>query len=155
VVSNSLPTWLTLGNIVPFYPSFAVPYNLAPPYAAVHIEPSNTTALQQVPWIDNNLVSWQLTQDKVRLELYGVRNQTAIILLNAILKYMTDYETIGLMNTPIVCDEKRTQVELGVLAMKKTIEFDVSYYQSAQTLIAYQYILSAIPTYKVGPLIVT
>lgn len=57
IVSNSLPIWLAnppipaAGGYIPVYPSFAVPPNTSPPYVAVHIEPSSTTALQAAPLI--------------------------------------------------------------------------------------------------------
>jgi hypothetical protein len=41
VVSNSLPIWLGLNEIMPMYPSFLVDANLPPPYAAVHIDPNS------------------------------------------------------------------------------------------------------------------
>jgi hypothetical protein len=52
------------------------------------------------------------------------------------------------VNTPIMRDEKRIQSELDLLAMKKTIEFDVSYYQTRTADIARQLILSAIVSYS-------
>jgi len=48
---------------------------------------------------------------------------------------------------PIIRDEVRTQSELNVRGMKKSIEFEISYYQSVAQDIARQLILSSIPTY--------
>jgi len=46
------------------------------------------------------------------------------------------------MNIPVPRDDKRTQAELGVLAIRKTIEFDVNYYQARVRDAALTYIKS-------------
>lgn len=143
VVSNSLPAWLTLTKFMPMYPSFAVPANVLPPYGAVHIEPANTVALQAFPSKDSTGSHFQLVQDKVRITTYGLRNNAALDFQDYVTQYSLDTDNIGIMNTPAFRDEKRTQVELGILAMKKTIEFDVSYYQTRIADVARQLILSA------------
>ena len=56
-------------------------------------------------------------------------------------------DEFGIMNMPIIKDEVRTQSELNVRGMKKSIEFEISYYQSVAQDIARQLILSSIPTY--------
>jgi hypothetical protein len=142
IVSNSLPAWLSIQGYTPewlnplnpgvtLYPSFLVPDNLEPPYGSVHIEPASTTALQSVPLLGPTASGTQLATDRVRVTLYGLTNVQALDWLQTALRYMEDTSVIGLMNMPIMRDEKRTQVELGALAMKKSIEFDVSYNQSA------------------------
>ena len=55
------------------------------------------------------------------------------------------------MNMPIMRDEKRGQMELQAIAMKKTIEIDVSYYQARINDIARQLIESCIVQYTVSP----
>ena len=52
---------------------------------------------------------------------------------------------IGIMNLPIVRDEKRTQSELGTLAMKKIIDYEISYHQNRVNTVARQVIKSTIP----------
>lgn len=143
IVSNSLPVWLTLNKFMPMYPSFAVPANVLPPYGAVHIEPTNTTALQAFPSKDASGSHFQLVQDKVRLTTYGLRNNEALDFQDYVTQYSLDTDNIGIMNTPAFRDEKRTQVELGILAQKKTVEFDVSYYQTRIADVARQLILHA------------
>ena len=159
VVSNSLPAWLALNGYAPLYldgfnnlglplfPSFAVPDNLTPPYASVHIEPSDTSPLQMTPYIDATMGHWQLARDRVRVTLYGVRNAAALNFLDCVQQYSLDTDAFGLMSVPIVKDEKRTQVELSMLAMKKTIDFEVSYYQNRVNGIARQYITRCVPTF--------
>ena len=44
---------------------------------------------------------------------------------------------------PVIRDHKRTQAEIMAIALKKSIEFDVSYYQQTADAIARQLITSA------------
>ncbi|WP_343743371.1 hypothetical protein [Herbaspirillum huttiense] len=148
IVSDSLPIWLSLNQICPVYPSFLIPDNLRPPYAAIHIFPDQTRAIQSVPMYDRDGSHYQLVADRVRVTLYGMRNFNALDYQDYILDYMSnDENALGLMNMPVMRDEKRTQSELTVIAMKKTIEFEVSYYQSRVRDVARQFILSAIPNF--------
>ena len=162
-VSNSLPIWLTLNKWVSMYPSYLVPANLVPPYCAVHIEPAGTSAMQAVAQLApvykkvNGVIVQplqivrmehvQLMQDKVKLTVYGLNNDAIIGLYDNIIEYMTNNDDLGLMNMPSIKDDKRGQAELGIIAMKKTIDFEVSYYQSRAYECAKQLILSAIPSY--------
>lgn len=143
IVSNSLPIWLTLNQYFPMYPSYLVDQNLVPPYAAVHIEPGDTEALQAAPRIFPNSSHYQLAKDKVKITIYGTRNADALEFQDYVFNYSLNTDNIGIMNMPIVRDEKMTQSELGVIAMKKTMVFEVSYYQQNVRDIAMKYILSA------------
>jgi hypothetical protein len=143
VASNSLPVWLTLNQTCPMFPSFMVPENLPPPYCAVHIEPTETRALQAVPYRDGDGSHWQLASDRVRLTFFGVNNAKALAFQDAVLQYSLNTDVIGLMNEPIFRDDKMTQVELGTVAQRKTIEFEVSYYQLNVVNAAQQFIKSA------------
>jgi hypothetical protein len=157
IVSNSLPIWLTQttfqATTVPVYPSYLVPANIVPPYVTVHIEPSMTevpsfpidtwpgtpdpdTALQPMP-------STQLAKDKVRLTLYGFNNQQAIQYYSALIDYSLTTENFGFGNSPAIRDDKRTQSEMAVIAMKKTIEIDAWYFQGTADAIARRLILEA------------
>lgn len=149
VVSNSLPIWLALNAFMPVYPSFLVDSNVSPPYASVHIGPDDTEAVQAVPSQDRMSNHWQLVSDRVRVTLYGMRNFNALDYLDYVLDYMLNGDVMGLMNMPVVRDEKRTQAEITVLAQKKSILFQVSYYQSRIRDLARQLILSCIPTFEV------
>jgi len=169
VVSNSLPIWLSLiapvfsspdlvgvnlnGIGVMLYPSFAVPDNLAPPFVAVHIDPGGTRALQPIPRYDADGNPWQLVADRVRLTLYGFRNPEAIAFLNYVERYMLVTENMGMLSGPTlgtaVRDDKHPQPELLILSQKKTIDFEVSYYQTAALKIAQQFIKEAIVTFEV------
>lgn len=159
VVSNSLPLWLALSTYqdptgasflgVPLYPSFAVEDNLPAPYGVVHIDPEQTTALQPIPYLGSTLSHDQLVQDKVRITLYGYRNAQALGFLDGVEAYSVNTDNFGLMNTPTVRDGKRTQVEYGILAMQKFLDFEVSYYQSTVRNVARQLIKQALATYIV------
>lgn len=159
VVSNSLPIWLALNNYVtaglglsstvPLYPSFAVPDNLPPPYGAVHIRPETTAALASAPLLGPTLSHDQLVHESVRITIYGLRNDDALTFQDVVNQYSLDTDAIGIMNMPIIRDEKRTQAELAILAMKKSIEFEISYYQSVARNVARQLILSAVPQFIV------
>ena len=146
IVSNSLPLWLTLTKYFPVYPSYLVPNNLKPPYAAIHIDPTRTEAIQAAPRIFPNSSHYQLTKDTVKITIYGERNSTALEFQDYVLDYSLNYDKIGIMNMPVIRDEKMTQTEFGTIAMKKTIEFEVSYYQQNIRDVAIQYIKEAFIT---------
>jgi hypothetical protein len=143
VVTNSLPIWLSMANYMPNYqggfvcpiadmfPSFLVPENEEPPYAAVHIE--ETKALAAFPYLDKQNMSSQLVSDLVRITTYGVTNNDMIKFLNFVVQYSQDEGLIGMMNMPTIVDEKQTQAELQTIAQKKVIEFKVSYLQTYST----------------------
>lgn len=162
IVSNSLPIWLSLSGYQPPYPgfncslalfpSFLVPDNLPPPYGVVHIEPSGTLAIAATARIGHLSGHHQLSQDKVRVTLYGLDNEAALTFLDAVNQFSYDYCSIGMMSNPVVKDEKRTQAELLVIAQKKTIDFDVSYFQHVARDVARQLILSSVQTYIPEPL---
>jgi len=143
IVSNSLPIWLALNQFFPMYPSYLVDQNIPPVYAAVDITPANTIALQDFPLLDPDSNPWQLVKDTVKITIYGIRNHEALNFVQYILDYSRNTDNIGLMNMPVMRDEKMTQSELGILAQKKTITFEVSYYQTTVNNIARQLIEKA------------
>lgn len=161
VVSNSLPIWLTLQSYNPIwleppnpnitlYPSYLVPDNTRPPYGTVHIEPRGTQAVEAVPLLDSMTNHQQLACDYVRVTLYGATNGQAASWLDLALRYIRDNDYtagIGLMNTPIIRDDKRGQVEIAAIAMKKTIDLEVSYLQVAVNNIAQQAFQQAVETF--------
>lgn len=165
VVSNSLPFWLAIQGYnmpwcagfevpPPLFPSFAVPTNLEPPYGVVHIDPGQTQALGSAPVLSSSLSHNQLTRDTVRITLYGVRNAGALNFLDLVNQYSLDTDAIGIMNMPVFRDEKKTQAELAILAMKKTAEFEISYFQSTARSVAQQIISQALVTFEVAPPVV-
>lgn len=152
VVSNSLPIWLAMPTYIPpypgficpvlkMYPSFLVPENETPPFAAVHIE--DTQSLVEAAMLGPTLTSTQLSSETVRVTLYGLNNDDAITFLNFVLQYSYDWNFIGMMNMPIIRDEKDHQSELQTVSQKKTIEFKISYLQNSVRNIARQHILHA------------
>jgi hypothetical protein len=156
IVSNSLPIWLAMpsykppypGFTCPFdlYPSFLVPQNTPPPYGSVHIE--GTKALEAVALLGPRLQSSQLAWEKVFVTTYGVENDDIITFLNFVIQYSFDWSYIGIRNMPIVRDEKHEQPELGVIAQKKLIEFEVNYLQDSVRDVARQYIKHCIVNYN-------
>ena len=162
VVSNSLPAWLALGaapqaiwqaprQMFPVFPSYAVPNNMTPPYAAVHIDPDGTEAIGAAPYVDGESSQFQLTSDRVRITFYGLRNDAVRDFLLAVNQFSVNTDVFGLMSmAPAIRDHKRPQVEMDILAMKKTAEFQVSYYQSRVNDFAVQTIKSAIPSFVIG-----
>lgn len=166
IVSNSLPIWLGLPlqstvyapfGIAPVYPSFLVPDNIVPPYITAHIDPSTTIAQQAFPLFDwsaranpngdpsplYELPSYQLMRETVRLTLYGFTNQQAIQFFAALMDYSVNTDEFGFGSSPAIVDDKRTQVEIAALAMKKTFAIQVSYNSGTSDAIARRLILEA------------
>jgi len=159
VVSNSLPLWLDLVNpsipVIglnglpwPVFPSFLVTQNLAPPFIAVHIPPESTVALSGAPLLNRTLSHSQLVREKVRVTTYGLRNAEVLDFCDYVQWQFRNLPRLGIMNMPVPRDEKQTQVELGVLAQRKTIEYEVNYLQATARNMARQLILSAFVTYE-------
>lgn len=156
IVSNSLPIWLSQNSFAPVYPSYLVPANVVPPYITAHVEPSMTEvpSFPIIVWpgtvVPNSgasplyeLASTQLAKDHVRLTLYGFNNQTAIQFYMSLIDYSLNTDDFGFGNSPAIRDEKRTQVEMAVIAMKKTIDIEAWYYQGTADAVARRLILSA------------
>lgn len=157
VVSNSLPLWLalntynpvypTFSNTVMMYPSFLVPANLAPPFASVHVRPESTKGLSALPALNTRYAQNQLCFEIVDITMYGLKNSDAQDFIACINQFTMDYGTIGIMNMPVLRDEKRPQVELGALAQVKTITFEINYLQERVRDVARQLISLAPITY--------
>lgn len=162
VVSNSLPIWLSMANTAPvdylpfsnpfpMYPSFLAPNNIVPPWITVHVPPESTKALGSTPVLGRRLTHSQLTEDTVRITLWGLRNDEAMNFVDFVNQFSYYTDLIGIMNTPVPRDEKRTQSETNTLAIKKTIEYQVSYQQLSVRDVARQLILRVIPTFIFPP----
>ena len=96
------------------------------------------------------MTAQQLTHDLVRLTFYGMNNSQIIAWVAGIMDYSLNTDDFGFMSNPIPQDDKRTQVEIAAIAMKKTIELDVSYYQSAADALARRLIAQALTTYTLS-----
>lgn len=151
IVSNSLPFFLALDSqvglydwlnppTISFHPSFLSPDNMIPPYATVEIIPGSVQALQAGAAFDNDGTRWQLTKERVRLTFFGLRNQQIMDVLDYITRWSLIFDKMGIMNMPIVEDEKQIQPEIGAIAMKKTITLEVNYYQKSARDISRQLI---------------
>lgn len=162
VVSNSLPAWLALNGYAPAYgfatgvtlfPSFLSPENLTPPFGTVHVAPETTRGLAAAPRITPGTSShYQLCAERVKITLWGTRNYNALDFVDAVNQYSLDTGIFGLMNTPVIQDEKRTQSELATIAMKKSITYEISYHQSRMRQVGQQLIESAVPNFFVNGL---
>lgn len=151
VVSNSLPIWLTLNSICPVYPAMLLPDNMPAPYIAVDVQ--QTTALAMAPLLDGNLSHFQLTQDRVHLSAYGLRNAAIMDFVDMVNRYTIEDGAFGIVGElALPRDEKRSQNELNILAQKKSLDYDVAYYQNSVRDVARQFILSCIPTFLIGDL---
>jgi len=178
IVSNSLPIWLSLNQFFQMYPSYLVGQNISPPYASVDIQ--STIALGQFPIVSNiapianqsktavagyavagyavageNEIATQssiqqLAKDTVKINIFGIRNQEALNFVNYIYQYSLNTDNIGMMNMPIIFDEKVTQPEFGIIAQKKSIIFEVSYYQNTVNDVALKLIQQAFITLTRG-----
>ena len=150
VVSNSLPIWLQFQAIAPVYPSFLVPENIAPPYIVAHIGEGATSTLQPVA-LKTDAGNWQLMAERVKLILYGFRNNEARNFILAIQDASLDPGNFGIMGTGIALrDGKAIQSELNILAQQKIIELQISYNQQAVNDSAIRYIESVLPVTKTG-----
>lgn len=161
IVSNSLPAWLAMAGYAPpwafwrapppIYPSMTSPLNARPPFVTVHVLPESTVALASAPTIDRQTSSHtQLCTDTVRLTLWGMTNAAALDFVDMTYRYSLDTARFGVMNIPSVKDEKRGQVELGLVTMKKTVEFQVSYLQQTMRSVAQQVIKTCVPAFAIG-----
>lgn len=150
IVSNSLPFWLTLNRFGIVFPAFLGAPNTRPPFLTAHVLPNTTKALSAMEeWHADGSMS-QLTSERVRISLYGFDNETAWSYKHYVEQYSINADLIGIMNMATVKDETLTQPELAVIAMKKVIEFEVSYHQGRARGVARKFIKSVIPTYTVG-----
>ena len=158
IVSNSLPAWLALNTYNPIwdtplpapafqlYPSYIVPSNIVPPFGVIHIPENGTTTHQTVPYLDDTMSHQQLAEDHVEVTLWGCDNDLALAWMDAVIQYTDDWGAFGIVNMPIMSDDKRPQVDILALAKKKRILFDVSYNQQSVRDITRQLILSAFMT---------
>lgn len=156
IVSNSLPFWLTFNdyanapwepfvNPVKLYPSYLVPLNIVPPFAAVHIE--NTEAIGN-PLYDKTFGRTQLVKELVRVTTFGLSNDLIEDFIDFVLMWVQNHpDLMGISNHPVARDEKRAQVELQAISQKKVVDFEVNYYQSRARNIAQQSINQVLTTY--------
>lgn len=155
IVSNSLPIWLSLNALeaypweyfgnpgVVLYPAYLVEENAAPPFASVDVLPETTQGIAGAPYLSSNLSHSQLTRERVRITLWGLDNDAAMNFVDFVNQFSLNTDLIGIMNVPTVRDERTTQVELGTIAKRKVVEYEINYYQRAARNVARQLIESA------------
>lgn len=161
IVSNSLPLWLATNSYVPpyaglqsgitLYPSYLAAENAVPPYGVVDVV--DTTGIGSAPLLNGAQFGahTQLCRDVVDITLYGQQNNEALTFQDFINQYSLDTDSIGIMNVPVPIDDKRTAPNLKTIAMKKTMRYEVSYYQSISTSVARQLIESALSDFYLNP----
>jgi hypothetical protein len=149
IATNSMPLWLTLNAQVGMYPAYMVASNLRPPYAAIEI--LETHPIQYAPFRDQYGSTYQLMRDKVRVVTHGLRSDAAIDLLNYVQDQSILRTDFGILNMPGIVDAKRGQSELGILAQKKEIEFEISYNQIRTLQETRQLILNAAIAFAPDP----
>lgn len=145
VVSNSLPIWLSLSHFMPMYPAMLSVQNLVPPYATVKCgEPSPVTGAF---CLDEKQNQYQLVSEDVTITVTGLRNAAVEDFLRYVQDYtLSDKAEMGVMNIPVIQDERVTQNELNIIAMRKKVKFKVNYYQQRMRNVARKLITSAIPS---------
>lgn len=145
VVSNSLPIWLSLSQFMPMYPAMLSVQNLVPPYATVKCgEPSPVAGAF---CLDEKQNQYQLVSEDVTLTVTGLRNAAVEDFLRYVQDYtLSDKAEMGVMNIPVIQDERVTQNELNIIAMRKKVKFKVNYYQQRMRNVARKLITSAIPS---------
>jgi hypothetical protein len=152
VLSNSMAIWMSLRNFptyaaigaIPLSPAFLNPDNLRPPFVSISI--FDTQAIAAAPTIQRDGTHDQFCSDRVKITLWGFNNQMAMDFVDAVNEYSLSSDALGIMNMPVVKDEKRPQSEIATLAQKKTIEYEISYHQGIARHLARQLILSATVT---------
>jgi hypothetical protein len=155
VVSNSLPLWLALNTYVPvyadagigvhIYPAYLVEENLVPPYAAVEVLKTEGIGAAPLLGVNGYGAHTQLVKDTCRITVYGLQNNEALAFQDFINSYSVDTDRFGVMSVSVMVDDKRVQTEVHAIAMKKTFDIEISYYQSTSAVIAYQLIEAATP----------
>ncbi|EKH7682291.1 hypothetical protein O9X58_004644 [Salmonella enterica] len=145
VVSNSLPIWLSLSQFMPMYPAMLSVQNLVPPYATVKCgEPSPVAGAF---CLDEKQNQYQLVSEDVTITVTGLRNAAVEDFLRYVQEYtLSDKAEMGVMNIPVIQDERITQNELNIIAMRKKVKFKVNYYQQRMRNVARKLITSAIPS---------
>lgn len=145
VVSSSLPIWLSLNKYMPMYPAMLSLQNLTPPYATVKC--SDPIGVAAGAYLDDHSSQWQLVSEDVTISITGLRNAAAEDFLAYVHQYtMGDGAEMGVMNIPVIQDDRITQNELNIIAMRKTIKFKINYYQQRMRNVARQVIAKSIPS---------
>lgn len=145
VVSNSLPIWLSLSQFMPMYPAMLSVQNLVPPYATVKCGEQSPVA--GAFCLDEKQNQYQLVSEDVTITVTGLRNAAVEDFLRYVQDYtLSDKAEMGVMNIPVIQDERVTQNELNIIAMRKKVKFKVNYYQQRMRNVARKLITSAIPS---------
>ena len=160
IVSNSMPIWLSMsgaaaqpwedfGCPIRFYPAFLAEENAIPPFGAVDIPPE-TSAIAMAPTLGRRLAHNQLVRERVKIVLWGIDNAQAMDFVDYVNQFSLNTDLFGIMNMPAIRDERSPQVELGTLAKKKSITFEINYYQQSCRDLGRQLVLSAVPSYSLN-----
>ena len=98
-------------------------------------------------YLDEKQNQYQLVSEDVTLSLTGLRNAQTLDFLRYVQDYtQSDSAEMGVMNIPVVQDERVTQNELNIIAQRKTIKFKVNYYQQRMRNVARKLVAFSIPS---------
>lgn len=156
IVSNSLPIWLSMNgraqqpweyfaNPATLYPAYLARDNDVGPFGAVEV--TSTTPIAAAPTLGRRLEHGQQVRDKVRVTLWDLDNDRAMDFVDFVAEFSLNYNAFGFANSPIVRDVPLTQVELGTIAKKKVVEYEINYNQRSARDVARQLILRAVPSF--------
>jgi hypothetical protein len=144
IVSNSLPIWLDIDSTIDVYPSYLIPTNLPPPYISVDID--QTESITAGFSIDNDGDFDNFQKEKVSLTLFGFNRKKAAEFLNTVHQHCMATDEMGVINTPIVSDEKSPQSDFNIIAQKKKISFLVNYRLSIMQIVVRRMLANATAT---------
>lgn len=122
ILSNSIPVWMSLNRFAPVYPSWLSPSDEPPPYIVADVRETRPIQIAA-----DGFIRSQLVQDRVRVTLYGLNNAQSLAYVDYIVNTALEEETFGITNSPVVVDDKLSQVEINALAKKKHVDFDINY----------------------------
>lgn len=144
VVSSSLPIWMGLNKYMTIYPAMLADQNMTPPFATAKC--SNPKPVAGGYYLDNESNQSQLVSEDVVISITGLKNAAAMDFIRYVNEYtQSPSAEFGITNIPFIQDERVPQNELNAIAMRKTIKFEINYYQSRVRNIARQLITSVIP----------
>ncbi|MXV44326.1 hypothetical protein GS501_04605 [Saccharibacter sp. 17.LH.SD] len=157
IVSNSLPfflamkhdtnpalAWCAWPQNIPVFPSFSVPNNQPPPYVSVHNDEDSLQATHMGAVDITGTSTDTLVQERVRLHFVGLNHQDASTILTFIPRWaLLNWGKMGVLNTPVLRDDKQPLADLNTLASLKRADIDVMYSQHAARSVAFQTIQSA------------
>lgn len=151
VVSSSLPIWLAMaeGAGVSIYPAMLSDQNILPPFLTALCD--NTQPVGGAYLLDYESNQYQLVSERVKIFATGLRNSAIMDFVRYVSEQsLIDEPMFGITNIPVVQDERVPQNELNTIAQRKTITYEINYYQQRVRDVARKLILKSIPNLLVN-----